>query len=241
MGFASVQGFRYGPVPFPHSSMRRTLVILSFIAGISFSSLPVCAQGTDAASEQFVEVFLGVKKAEELEKSGDPTSAMAAYRAALATLARIKRESPNWQTDLVNHRFKTTSDAIARLQEKGGGGAMMGGTMKPGAADPGVLPPLDVADPLKGDVPPLPPMPKGRGAKNAPLIDSGDPLAGVKQRLADLESQLSQATDRLRDAQEKNQKLTKDMADAIDSKAKAEAECLVEYTERNNCDIHQSS
>ena len=158
MGFASVQGFRYGPVPFPHSSMRRTLVILSFIAGISFSSLPVCAQGTDAASEQFVEVFLGVKKAEELEKSGDPTSAMAAYRAALATLARIKRESPNWQTDLVNHRFKTTSDAIARLQNKTGGGEMIGGVpMKPGANAPSLLPPLDVND-LPGNeaVPPLP-------------------------------------------------------------------------------------
>ncbi len=210
------------PSLFQNPFMRRTLVILSFIAGISFAPLSVCAQGTDAASEQFVEVFLGVKKAEEQEKAGDLKAALAAYRTALSTLARIKRESPTWQTDLIDHRFKTTSDAIARLQEKIGGGAAPGGAMKPGGNDADLLPPLDVADPLKGDAPPLPPMPKGRGAKTLPLIDASDPLAGVKQRLADLELRLSEATDRLRDEQEKNAKLTKDMSDAIDSKAKAE-------------------
>ena len=198
--------------------MRRTLAILSFIAGISLVPLPVCAQGTDAASEQFVEFFLGVKKAEEQEKAGDMKAALAMYRGALTTLTTIKRESPAWQAELIDHRIKTTSDAVARLQNK-----MGGAPMTPGANDPGLLPPLDVADPLKGDpVAPLPPIPRGKAPKAAPLIDAGDPLAGVKQRLANLESQLSEANDRLREEQERNAKLTKDMTDAFDAKTKAE-------------------
>ena len=198
--------------------MRRTLAILSFIAGISLVPLPVCAQGTDAASEQFVEFFLGVKKAEEQEKAGDMKAALAMYRGALTTLTTIKRESPAWQAELIEHRIKTTSDAVARLQNK-----MGGAPMTPGANDPGLLPPLDVADPLKGDpVAPLPSIPRGKAPKTAPLIDAGDPLAGVKQRLANLESQLSEANDRLREEQERNAKLTKDMTDAFDAKTKAE-------------------
>ena len=198
--------------------MRRTFVILSFIAGISFAPLSVCAQGTDAASEQFVEVFLGVKKAEEQEKSGDVKAAVATYRAALGTLMRIKKESPEWQKDLIDHRIKTTSDSIARLQDKVGGGAMTGGAMKPGGSEPGVLPPLDVTD-----LPPMPtPAPRGKAPKNAPVIDSANPLAAVQQQMEDLRDRLSKAEDRIREEQERNAKLTKDMTDALDSKTKAE-------------------
>jgi tetratricopeptide (TPR) repeat protein len=209
--------------PLQNPPMRRTLVILLFIAGISFAPLPVRAQ-TDASSEQFVEFFLGVKKAEEQEKAGDTRAALAMYRAALATLTKIKQENPKWQADLIDHRIKTTSESIARVQGKAGGAAMVGGgAMTPGANDPGVLPLLDPEDPLSPKATAaLPPPPKGKKPKYAPLIDESDPLAGVKQRLASLESQLNDANERLREEQERNAKITKDMSDAIDAKAKAE-------------------
>ena len=191
--------------------MRRTLVILCFIAGIFFAPLPVSAQGSDAEG-QFVEVFLGLKKAEDQEKAGDMKAAQALYRGALTTLTKIKKESPAWQTELIDHRIKTTSDAITRLQEK------TGGAMKPGANDSELLPPLVPNDPL--DLPS--PMPRGRGTKNAAPIDAGDPLAAVKQQMEDLRDRLTKAEDRVREEQERNAKLTKDMTEAFDAKAKAE-------------------
>jgi tetratricopeptide (TPR) repeat protein len=209
--------------PLQNPPMRRTLVILLFIAGISFAPLPVRAQ-TDAASEQFVEFFLGVKKAEEQEKSGDMKAALAMYRAALATLMKIKQENPKWQADLIDHRIKTTSEAITRLQGKTGGPAMVGGgTMTAGANDNGLLPPLLVDDPLKSEAgSPLPPIPKGKKPKSAPLIDADNPIAAVQQQMEQLRQQLSDAKEELREEQERNAKLAKDMADAIDAKAKAE-------------------
>jgi Flp pilus assembly protein TadD len=195
--------------------MRRTLAILCFIFGITLAPLPLRAQGIDASSEQFVEVFLGVKKAEDQEKAGDLKIALATYKTALATLGKIKRENPSWQPDLLEHRTKMTSAAIARVLEKMGDGGM-----KPAGNDPGVLPPLIPSDPLDGDTAPA--IPKGRAPKNAPLIDASDPLAAVKQRLEMLESKLAEANDRLRDEQDRNAKLTKDIAAAMDSRNKAE-------------------
>ncbi len=201
--------------------MRRTLAIVLFIAGISFASLPVGAQGIEAAQQQFVEAFLSVRKGEDQEKAGDLKAALATFRTAAATLARIKQDYPSWQADLLDFRLKRTMEALDRVQGKMGGG--VGTAMKPGANDPGLLPPLIPEDPLDpGASAPLPPIPKGKGVRPAPPIDDSDPLAGVKQRLAALESQLNDANDRLREEQERNAKLTKDMTDAIDSRAKAE-------------------
>jgi tetratricopeptide (TPR) repeat protein len=197
--------------------MRRTLVILSFIAGITFAPLPVRAQGTDAASEQFVEVFLGVKKAEEQEKAGDLKVALAGYRAALITLKKIKQESPNWQTDLLDYRLKTTHDAIERVQGKMGAGAV-----RPGASEPlGVLPPIQ--DPLQGDAgAPPPAIPRGKGPKNQPPIGDDNPIAAVQRQMEDYKRQLSEVKDMLREEQEKNAKLTTDITEAMSAKKKAE-------------------
>ncbi|MEO6787661.1 MAG: hypothetical protein ABI318_16155, partial [Chthoniobacteraceae bacterium] len=197
--------------------MRRTLVILCFIAGIFLMPLPVRAQGIEAAQSQFVDVFLTGRKGDDQEKAGDLKGALASFHSALTLLKKIKQENPNWNTELMDYRLKRTLEAIDRVQEKLGGAPV-----KPSGNDLG-LPPLDVADPLKGDaVPPLPPIPRGKASKNAPLIDSDDPLAGVKQRLASLESQLGEARDIIRKEQEKNAQLTKDIGDAMNARKKAE-------------------
>ena len=200
--------------------MRRTFAILSFIAGINLAQLPVRAQGVDAAQQQFVDAFLSVRKGEEQEKAGDHKAALATYRSALGTLMRIKQENPKWQTDLLDFRIKRTMEAVDLIQERMGG-TMKGGTMKgtPGN-DPGLgLPPLTPdADPLN---PPVA-VPKNRKVKAEALIDDADPLSAVKQRLASLESQLSEANDRLREEKDRNEKLRNEIADAMEQRKKAE-------------------
>ena len=81
-----------------------------------FRSAP--AGGNAAASEKFVGAFLDVKKAEELEKSGDLKSALETSRAAASALEKIKKESPDWQKDLVDFRLKRTAEAAERLAKK---------------------------------------------------------------------------------------------------------------------------
>jgi Flp pilus assembly protein TadD/septal ring factor EnvC (AmiA/AmiB activator) len=193
--------------------MRRTLAILSFIAGISLASPPLRAQGNDAAQAQFVDAFLNVRKGEDLEKAGDQKAALATYRSALATLVKIKQENPNWQTELLDFRIKRTTEAMERLQEK------MGGTGKPGGNDLGLPPvkPLDMDD-IPGNTPPRA-LPKGKGPKGAA---TGDAVDAVKQQMEDLRNQLAEAERRLRDEQEKNTKLTADIADAMAARKKAE-------------------
>ncbi len=209
------EGIPLGCVPFSHTSMRRTLAILCFIAGISLAPLPVRAQGVEAAQQQFVDAFLSARKGDEQEKAGDLKGALATYRAALSTLMRIKQENPSWQAELLDFRITRTQEAIARVQEKMGGPSP---AMKPGGNDAGVLPPLDPLQPDTG----LPPIPKGKASKAAPPISADDPLAAVKQRLERLEAQLSEANEQLREEKEKNAALTKDIADAMSARKKAE-------------------
>ena len=195
--------------------MRRTLAILCFIVGISLTPLPVRAQGTDAASEQFVEVFLGVKKAEDLEKAGDLKAALATYRTALATLKKIKQENPKWQSDLLDYRLKRTTEAIERVQEKTGGAGAKGE-----GNDLGVLPPLK----MDGDLSTTPPaISKGRPQKARPPADADqNPIAAVQQQMEDLRNQLSKAEERLHEEQEKNTKLTADIGEAMLARKKAD-------------------
>ena len=194
--------------------MRRTLAILSFIAGISLTPLPVCAQGIEASQQQFVEAFLNVRKGEEQEKAGDLKAAIVTYRSALGTLMRIKQENPKWNTDLVDFRIKRTMEAVDHVQEKLGGSAM-----KPGGNPPDVLPPLNL-----GDVQPDPPAPAPahKAPKGAPVIDDSNPIAAVQRQMEDYKRQLSEVREMLHAEKERNSKLTTDIADAMDARKKAE-------------------
>lgn len=199
--------------------MRRTLAILSFIAGITLAPLPVCAQATDAAQQQFVEAFLSVRKGEEQEKAGDLKAALATYRSALRTLTKIKEENPKWQTDLLDFRIKRTLESVDHVQEKMGGSANKG---VPAGNDPGLgLPPLSVDnDPLN---PPVA-VPKNRTPKAAVPAneDDGNPIAAVQRQMEDFKRQLSEAKKQLEDEKERTAKLTSDINSAMDARKKAE-------------------
>ncbi len=216
--------------------MRRTFAILSFIAGIHLAQLPVRAQGVDAAQQQFVDAFLSVRKGEEQEKAGDHKAALATYRSALGTLMRIKQENPKWQTDLLDFRIKRTMEAVDLIQEKMGGGKT-GGTMKniPGN-DPGLgLPPLTPdADPLN---PPVA-VPKNRKTNIPPSEDDGNPIAAVQRQMEEYRRQLSEVKDQLRDEKERNQKLTSEIGDAMESRKKAE---VAQKKAQQLADVFQTS
>ena len=217
--------------------MRRTLVILCFIFGISFAPLPLRAQGTDAAQQQFVEAFLGVRKAEDQEKSGDVKTALATYKTALGTLMRIKQENPKWQSELLDFRIKRTAEAIDRLDGQSGG-AMM--TTKPGGNSGDILPPLK--DPLDDpSIPPIPGSPR-KPVKVAPAGDDSNPIAAVQQQIQDYKRQLAEAKRQLQDEQERNAKLTTDIGEAFGSQKKAEtaqkkAQQLAEVLEASMHDL----
>ena len=98
--------------------MRRTLAILSFIAGISFASLPVRAQGIEAAQQQFVDAFLSVRKGEEQEKNADLKAALATFRAALETLKKIQHENQSWQAELLEFRIAAPSRLSRACRKK---------------------------------------------------------------------------------------------------------------------------
>jgi tetratricopeptide (TPR) repeat protein len=196
--------------------MRRTIAIICFLVGIAAGPLGLRAQGVDSAQQEFVDAFLGVRKGEDQERAGDMKGALASYRLAANKLSRIKQEAPNWQTDLVDFRLKRTMEAVDRIQSKLGGSG-------PGVVgDAGLLPPLPLEDPLKSDT--VAPVPAAPSKHASPLtIQPGqDPLDVVKQRIAELESRLNEANQKLRDEQEKNTALTKDIGEAMAARKKAE-------------------
>ena len=102
--------------------------------------------------------------------------------------------------------------------------------MKPGANDPGVLPPIK--DPLQEEPGALPPIPKGRTPKNAPPIggdDGRDPIAALQEQMNSYKKQVAEMKELLREEQEKNAQLSKDIADAMAAKKKAEEKSKKEH------------
>ena len=200
--------------------MRRTLAIISFLAGISIAPLAVRGQGIESAQQEFVNAFLSFRKGEDQERAGDLKAALATFRSAAGALTRIKRESPNWQSDIVDLRLKRTMEAIDRVQTKLGGPAA-----KPGANDASVLPPLPLEDPLNGDGTVNPPVarPRSKGkVEKPPAPASGDPLDAVKESISALQAQLTETKDQLSDEKKKNAQLSKDFGDALAARKKAE-------------------
>ena len=75
-------------------------------------------KGNDATQQKFVEAFLKVKKGEELEKALDLKNAQATYREVAAKLEQIKKEAPQWQSELVDFRLKRTTEAAQRVEQQ---------------------------------------------------------------------------------------------------------------------------
>jgi Flp pilus assembly protein TadD len=206
--------------------MRRTLAILLFIAGLS--TAPLLAQGIAPAQEQYVNAFLNSRKAEELEGAGDLRGSLKTLRSVADTLSRLKQAAPDFQPDMVEWRLKRTMEAIERLQGKVGG-APEAGEPGPGAPEIGVLPPLPVENPLEPVSEPAPKVGKpgtARSTPRKPIIkaDENDPLGPVKNRIATLEAQLSEANDQLAETQAKNVELQQNLTEAISARTKADTE-----------------
>jgi tetratricopeptide (TPR) repeat protein len=203
--------------------MRRTLVILCFLAGLALSPISTHAQGIDPAQEAFVNAFLAIRKAEEQAASGDSKTALKTFRTAVDTLAKIKQQWPSWQPELLEYRLKRTQETINQLQAKMGPATAEAPAP---AGDPGVLPPLD---PNLTLTPPEPnEAPRGREVKSRPPkiqnTGSGDPLEEVKNRISNLETELHSANERLAAEQEKNKQMSKELVEAVEVRKKAEAE-----------------
>ena len=191
--------------------MRRTLAIICFLIGFSAAPLTILAQVSDAQDE-FVNAFLSSRKGEEQEKAGDFKAALAAYRTAASLLTKIKQESPGWQPEMRDFRLAQTLKAIERVQARTGGPANDLG-----------LPPLlpgDPLDPAPGS--PVAPPARKPGKVTGPV--SENPIEAITQRIANLETQLADANDRLREEQQKNAQLTQEMGEAMDARKKAEGE-----------------
>lgn len=218
--------------------MRRTFAIICFLIGIASAPLSLRAQGIDSAQQEFVDAFLGVRKGEDQERAGDLKGALATFRSAAGKLAKIKQEAPSWQTDLVDFRLKRTMEAVDRIQTKLGGAAPAGG-----ANDVGLLPPLPLEDPLKGEALAPAPAPAPRvGSKSPPVGAGQDPLDVVKQRIADLEARLSEANEKLKEEQQKNAALSGEIGEAMSARKKAEdarkkAQDLAEVYQKSVLDL----
>ena len=97
----------------PTAAMSRVFSLVLFIALVSGSAL---ALGKDdpadkGAQQEFVNAFLNVRKGEELERTGDLRGALATYLSAAGALAKIKKDSPGWQKDLVDFRLKKSNNS----------------------------------------------------------------------------------------------------------------------------------
>lgn len=97
--------------------------VLLFLALGTIVPMAKDDQAGKGPQQEFVNAFLNVRKGEEMERAGDLRNAMTTYRSAAGVLAKIKKDSPGWQTDLVDFRLKKTMEAIDRVQTKLGGPA----------------------------------------------------------------------------------------------------------------------
>lgn len=106
--------------------MYHASAIVCFLVGSAITPLAIGGQGNDHVQQEFVNAFLMARKGEEQEKAGDLRNALATFRSAAGMLIKIKKESPGWQTDVVDFRLKRTMDALDRIQTKLGGPAANG-------------------------------------------------------------------------------------------------------------------
>jgi hypothetical protein len=107
----------------PVAVMRCTPANVCFLAASSLVPFAVAGQGGETAQQDFANVFLMVRKAEEQERAGDLRGALTIFRSAAGVLVKIKKEAPGWQADVVEFRLKRTMEAMDRIQTKLGGPA----------------------------------------------------------------------------------------------------------------------
>jgi len=208
--------------------MRRTFVILLFLAGLA--TAPLHAQGSDAAGE-YVNAFLLSRKAEEMEAAGDLRGALKNFRSAADSLNHLKQSAPDYQPEMRDWRFKRTQEAIDRVQGKMGPDATNPGTNNtsgPLAAPddltggPSVLPQLPAID---NDPPGRPTARTAKGSRPSKPVPAEEVGGGdVVEQVQRLKSQLESTKEALSSEKAKNAELTDQLSDAVKQRALADAE-----------------
>ena len=69
------------------------------------------------ASDTFLKAYMAFQRGEKLEKQGEVDSARAKYEEAIAILRGLRSEFPQWNPQIVRHRWRKAVDAVKRLSE----------------------------------------------------------------------------------------------------------------------------
>jgi len=223
--------------------MRRSLALLILI--VSIYAAPVTSRAQSGAeSETFVSAFLAFRKAEDVERSGNLKEAMRGYREATELLKSVQQKWPNWQPHIVEFRLKRTQEAISNLQgqmaKKGIKDSEAPAENNSGLSE-NMLSPEDVLPPIPDNFASTSKPPKAK-----PVNTGSDPIAQIQEQIKTLTSQLQNTNEKLKEEQQKNTELTKDLLESQSSRTKAEsslkeAQDLADLYKKNVLDLKTSS
>jgi len=77
-----------------------------------------CVQAEETRQQQYLNVYLKINEAEQMERHGDYRGALADFKDCYEGLAKINKIDPNWETALVLHRMADCKAKILELQPK---------------------------------------------------------------------------------------------------------------------------
>ncbi len=98
--------------------MRWRVYLIGLLAGFLALPLPLARAETQTLQQRFLDIYLKINTAEQLEKQGDFRGALADFKDCYAKLAKIHQSDPNWESALVVHRMDDCKAKIIDLQPK---------------------------------------------------------------------------------------------------------------------------
>ncbi|HET6406857.1 MAG TPA: hypothetical protein VFG14_03170, partial [Chthoniobacteraceae bacterium] len=189
--------------------MRLKILPSILCASIALAIAPLQAQVSNDPSDSFVTAYSAFSRAERIAESGNSQAALTAYREVARILDQISARWPGWNPAIVEFRKKRTSEAIQKLQAKGGGGratapAPMAGDAATGAGQGGnsiVEPELPGETSLIPDIvepePSLPVAPRGAESMQPGPSISVDPITEIRNRMDQLQRDLESSRSEL--------------------------------------------
>jgi len=79
---------------------------------------PPLARADETLQQKYLNVYLKINEAEQMERHGDYRGALADFKDCYEGLAKINKSDPNWETALVLHRMADCKAKILELQPK---------------------------------------------------------------------------------------------------------------------------
>ncbi len=165
--------------------MRGRITLICFLAGVLASSSTV-ARAEVNHQQEYLNIYLEINAAEQLEKQGDYRGALADFQDCYTRLDKIHRQDPDWETALVVQRLRDCKEKIAELTPKA--------VAQAPAPSPTPVPP----NTPPGTAPETNPTPPGTVI--APNVLPTD-LDGLKTRLMQVEQELADTKEKLRNSQ----------------------------------------